>query len=231
MVDDLLFSRLAAAYVRGKLQHVPDEALDPALFTARLDELDAPQQAALLALGRAQGLRMHRFKRTMGLARVAKVIGILQGVMPSDLLDIGSGRGAFLWPLLDALPQLPVTALDSLNYRVADILAVADGGVTNLRAVQGSATDLPFDDRSFDLVTMLEVLEHIPDTTTALREGFRVARRFLVLSVPSKPDDNPEHIHLFDAATLERLLRTCGAIRVSFAYVPGHIITVAKRGS
>lgn len=231
MGETPLFERLAAAYVRGALAGERPADLAPVLLDAPLDALTAPQLAALVALGRARGMRLHRFKRTMGLPRVAKALGALRGIAPAELLDIGSGRGAFLWPLLDALPWLPVTAADTLDYRVADIARVAAGGVANLRAAQADATDLPFDDASFDAVTMLEVLEHIPDTAAALREVMRVARRFLLLSAPSKPDDNPEHIHLFDAAALDRLLRAAGAARVSFDYVPGHIIAVARKAA
>jgi 2-polyprenyl-3-methyl-5-hydroxy-6-metoxy-1,4-benzoquinol methylase len=82
---------------------------------------------ALIQLGIARDLRLHKFKRTMNLARVRKVLGILRGLQPSDMLDIGSGRGAFLWPLLDAFPGLPVTAVDLLDRRVADIEAVRRG--------------------------------------------------------------------------------------------------------
>jgi ubiquinone/menaquinone biosynthesis C-methylase UbiE len=223
-----LYTRLAAAYVRGMCS--PAAAEDTALFTAPLDTLDAAQLDALLQIGHAAELRMHRFKRTMGLPRVAKVLGILKGLAPAELLDIGSGRGAFLWPLLDTFPWLPTTALDTLEHRVAGMQAVCDGGVANLTAVHGDATSMPFDEGQFDVVTLLEVLEHIPDTRRALAEVCRVARRFVVLSVPSRPDNNPEHIHLFDMATLQRLLREAGAARVTFDHVPGHTIAVARLG-
>jgi ubiquinone/menaquinone biosynthesis C-methylase UbiE len=221
-----LYTTLAAAYVRGKLTQAP--GLDQALFATPLDLLSDDQHAALITLGRAHELRLHRFKRTMGLPRVARVLGALRGLVPAEVLDIGSGRGAFLWPLLDAFPTVPITAFDRLEYRVTDIRAVADGGIANLRAVQGDATELPFEDAQFDVVTLLEVLEHIPDTMRALQEVCRVARRAVLLSVPSKADDNPEHIHLFDARTLEQQLRAAGASRVSVEYVPGHIIAVAR---
>jgi 2-polyprenyl-3-methyl-5-hydroxy-6-metoxy-1,4-benzoquinol methylase len=219
-----LYTRLAAAYVRGSLREAAGADEAP------LESLSAGQRAALIELGRARGLKLHRFKRTMGLARVQAVIGILRGIDPAELLDIGSGRGAFLWPLLDAMPELPVTATDTLAHRVADIRRVADGGVLTLAAARADATDLPFANGSFDVVTMLEVLEHIPDTAAALRPALRVARRFLIISAPSRPDNNPEHIHLFSAARLSELLRAHGAARVTVEHVPGHLIAVAKVG-
>jgi ubiquinone/menaquinone biosynthesis C-methylase UbiE len=224
--DTPLYTHLAAAYIRGKLGH--RAGVDPTLIDLPLATLDAAQLERIIQLGQAHELRLHRFKRTMGLARVAKVLGVLKAIMPTELLDIGSGRGAFLWPLLDTLPWLPITAIDTLNYRIADLQAVHDGGVASLSAAYGDATQLPFADRQFDVVTLLEVLEHIPDTRAGLSEVCRVARRFVVLSVPSKPDNNPEHIHLFDATRLEALLGRAGAARVSFEYVPGHLIAVAK---
>jgi len=225
-----LFEQLAAAYVRGALRSESELAGGSELLTAPLDTLGNVDLAAIVQLGHARGLRLHRFKRTMGLSRVHAVLGILRGIGPSEILDIGSGRGAFLWPLLDAMPWLPVTAADVLDHRVVDLERVAAGGVTTLTAARADVTDLPFPDRSFDVVTMLEVLEHIPDTAAALHSVLRVARRFVILSVPSRPDDNPEHIHLFSATQLTALLREQGAMRVSIERVPGHLIAVAKVG-
>lgn len=223
-----LYTRLAAAYVRGRLHGSAAAAARPELFGPALDALAPEELHALVTLGAAEGLRLHRFKRTMGLPRVGRALGILRGVAPAELLDIGSGRGAFLWPLLDCMPHLPVTAIDTLEHRVEGLRAVAEGGVPNLHAQRADATRLPFAGRAFDAVTMLEVLEHIPDTAAALAEVLRVARRFAILSVPSQPDNNPEHIHLFGATQLETLLRRHGAARVSFEHVPGHLIAVAR---
>jgi SAM-dependent methyltransferase len=228
--DPPIFERLAAAYVRGALRGsaTPEAA---ALLDAPLETLSDTDLAALARLGRAHGLRLHRFKRTMGLPRVHAVLGALRGIGPAELLDIGSGRGAFLWPLLDALPWLPITATDRLDHRVADMQRVADGGISTLTALHADVADLPFADRSFDVVTMLEVLEHIPDTAAALRSVMRVARRFAIFSVPSQPDNNPEHIHLFSVAQLRGLLREYGAARVTTDQVPGHLIVVARVAS
>lgn len=112
------------------------------------------------------------------------------------------------------------------------------GGVERLKARQANATDLPFPDRHFDVVTLLEVLEHIPDAQTALAEAVRVCERALLLSVPSRPDDNPstssghrpEHIHLFDEDRLRQMLAACGVTRVKCGGVLGHLTLLAQVG-
>lgn len=227
------YQQLAAAYVRGTLGSAATfTGLDAAiseLFAAPLDDLSSVQLQTIIQSGLDSGLRLHRFKRTMGLPRVNKVLGILRGLQPDTLLDIGSGRGAFLWPLLDAFSYLPVTCADILDHRVAGIQAVQNGGVARLAVVRADATALPFADGSFDVVTLLEVLEHIPDMRRALAEVCRVARRFVVLSVPLHPDDNPEHIHLFDQHELSALLQQQGIARVSADHVLNHLILVARK--
>jgi ubiquinone/menaquinone biosynthesis C-methylase UbiE len=223
------FLTLATAFVRGKLiDDLAGSKADQPLFTKALDELSNDEIETLIQLGKEHDLRLHRFKKSMELPRVHKVLGVLKGIQPQNLLDIGSGRGVFLWPLLDAFPFLPVTCIDRLDYRVADIQAVHDGGIAQLTALLGDVTALPFADHSFDIVTMLEVLEHIPATTKALQEVCRVARRFLLLSVPSKEDDNPEHIHLFSQTHLRQLLQEQGITRISVEYVLNHMLIVAR---
>jgi SAM-dependent methyltransferase len=225
------YERVVAAYVRGKLRGTASVETYATLFNRPLELLAEKDLVEIINIGQNHGLRLHRFKRTMDLARVRKVLGVLKGMQPTNLLDIGSGRGAFLWPLLDAFPLLPVTATDILAYRVQDLAAVHGGGMTDLTAVHADVTALPFSDKTFDVVTMLEVLEHVPNSRQAVAEVCRVARRFVILSVPSKPDSNPEHIHLFDPSTLSALLEEQGLPRVSVDPVLNHHIVVARGGA
>lgn len=227
-IERSYFEVLAAAFIRSKLRGV--SSAYPQLFTRDLEELSDEECHQLIRLASEQELRIHRFKRTMDLPRVRRVLGILKGIQPVTLLDIGSGRGAFLWPLLDEFPLLPVTCIDVRDDRVRDINAVHDGGVARLQAIRGDVTALPFASHSFDVITLLEVLEHVPATQQALAEICRVASRFVVLSVPSKEDNNPEHIHLFSQQQITQLLREQGATRVSVEYVLNHMLVIAKIG-
>jgi len=209
LTDESHYLAFAAAYARGAL-----------------DRLDLDDDAALAAAAEA-GLRLHRFKRTGGLPRVRRVIGALRGLGATRLVDVGSGRGAFLWPLLDEMPEADVTAIDLLAHRARDIDHVRRGGLDRVRAARVDACALAFPDDAVDAVTLLEVLEHMPEPARAMREAVRVARTAVVASVPSHEDDNPEHLHLFDGATLDAMFRAAGARRVSIDHVLGHIVCVA----
>jgi 2-polyprenyl-3-methyl-5-hydroxy-6-metoxy-1,4-benzoquinol methylase len=205
-----MYGAIAAAYVRGVLP-----------------EVTTTDTGEAIASGQARGLDLHRFKRTSVLPRVRSVLGILRTLAPESLLDIGSGRGAFLWPLLDAFPGLKVTATDLLDHRVEMLEAIRRGGIDHLRVAKADVTDLPHAVHSFDVVTVLEVLEHLDHPEAAARQAVRVARRAVIASVPSKPDNNPEHIQLYDRVTLAALFERAGARRVKIDYVLNHMICVA----
>ena len=77
-----------------------------------------------------------------------------------------------------AVPRAPFAAM----YEVGEIAPECLTGV-----VRGDATRLPFDDDTFDCIVTSEVLEHIQDDTSALREFVRVLRPggTLAATVPS----------------------------------------------
>ena len=174
----------------------------------------------------------HYFKAKEDLPRVKSVLGFLQGVIPAGqcktLLDVGSGRGAFLFPLLRDFPTLEVTSIDILPHRIELLDCLHQGGITNLHPIFGDICTWNAPDKSYDVVTMLEVMEHIPDTEAVVRNAIRLAHNYIVVSVPSKPDDNPEHIHLFSNEDLKSLFMEHDCKKVKFISVTNHRIMVAQ---
>lgn len=206
-----IYKGLAVAYVRGKL-----------------DGLDDLSEDEILQAGPQAGLKLHRFKKTAELPRVRAVLGILKGLNPSSLLDIGSGRGVFLWSLVDEFPNLSVTAVDANSSWVEEIQTVSRGGITRLSGHLMDVSALTFLDRSFDVVTVLEVLEHLPEPEQAVKEVVRIAKSFVIASVPSKEDNNPEHLRVFAKGDLTEILMKAGAQSVKFQSVLNHMICIAK---
>lgn len=151
-------------------------------------------------------------------------MGFLQAVQPQSLLDVGSGRGAFLFPFLENFPWVETTAIDLLDYRVQFLQDIQCGGVGNFKAVQADLCSQPFEKKSFDVVTLLEVLEHIPDVEKAVLSAVKMAKRYVVVTVPSKEDNNPEHIHLLTKNRLTEIFSAAGCSKFHFDGVTGHIV-------
>jgi ubiquinone/menaquinone biosynthesis C-methylase UbiE len=97
------------------------------------------------------------------------------------VLEVGCGSGSYTTFVARAVgPEGEVYALDIQPQMLAQIQAKLDRpenrDITNIRLVEHSAYDLPFEDDSFDLVYMITVLQEIPDRLQALREIRRVLK-------------------------------------------------------
>lgn len=208
-------TRIAEAYVRGHCLR---------------NGLPVPED--WLSYGQEAGLKLHYFKAKEDLPRVQVVLGFLHGIVPAgqcqSLLDVGSGRGVFLFPLLRDFPYLEVTSLDILLHHVELLQCLHDGGISNLHPLQEDICTWNAPDKSFDVVTMLEVMEHIPNTEAVVCNAIRLARNYVIVSVPSKPDDNPEHIHLFTNEDLKELFLRNGCGKVKFMSVTNHRVMAVK---
>ncbi|MBA3282765.1 MAG: class I SAM-dependent methyltransferase [Acidimicrobiia bacterium] len=150
---------------------------------------------------------------------LARWMGRLQAVLgpPSGtLVDVGVGEGFALERMFPA--GTPVVALE---YR-HDKAKVASERLRSVQVVRGDAGMLPFPDGSADLVTSIEVLEHLPTFEPAVAEMARICRGRLVVSVPWEPwfrlgnlgrgknvkrlGNDPEHVQAFTPSRLEAAL-------------------------
>lgn len=229
MIENKYIQPLLSAYLRGSITQGLRAELYHELTEKPLDELTEKDTDALISYGIEHGLKLHHFKTKDDLPRVRAVLGVLYGIQPQNLLDVGSGRGVFLFPFMREFPCVPVTSVDILPHRVEMLKTIAVGGMTKLEARHENICTWESPDRCFDVVTMLEVLEHIPDAEAAVRNAVRMARRFVIVSVPSHPDNNPEHIHLFTKDMLTEMFTSAGCEKLHFSGVNGHMILVAGK--
>jgi SAM-dependent methyltransferase len=115
----------------------------------------------------------------------AIVYGLLRKFMPPGTrqnrraLDLGCGAGLNL----ERLSKYAVTT--GTDYYEEALRFCRRRGFTRL--CKADAANLPFEPESFDIVTALDVIEHLDDDRVALRELWRVMRPggVLIVSVPA----------------------------------------------
>ena len=148
-------------------------------------------------------------------AWMTQLQGVL-GVPAGVTVDVGVGEGFALERMFPS-----GTEVIALEYR-HDKAVVASERLESVSVVRGDAGVLPFPDASADLVTSIEVLEHLPGFEQAVAEMARICRGRLVVSVPWEPwfrlgnlgrgknvarfGNDPEHVQFFTPGRLRAAL-------------------------
>ncbi len=225
--------KFAVSAVRGYLKRVGKPELAGAgLIDKPLSDLTYEEQEHIIEAAESLDIDLYHYKNKGDpLPRVRRVLGFLKSIYFESLLDVGSGRGAFLIPFMDTFPYVRVKSVDILDKRVEMLSDLANGGMENLSVEKADICAQPYPDNSVDVVTMLEVLEHIPNLEAAINSAVRMAKKYVVVTVPSKEDNNPEHIHLLTKNKLTRLFGDVGVTKLSFDGVLGHLFMIADVGN
>lgn len=147
---------------------------------------------------------------------LALITGITDG-SNHTLLDIGCGDGLLL-------------SLAGEKGIVASGLDISEKAVEKARAkgLDAAVFDvngrIPFPDSTFDVVVMLDVLEHLYTPEELLKEAIRVSKRWIIVSVPNfssiaarlqvlrgaVPENNRPrkgHVYWFNEAVLKAMIR------------------------
>ena len=217
---------IMASFIRGYLisNNIKHSLIDKDLFS--LSDLDISE---LEKLGKELELKLYYFKEKENLPRVNIVLGFLKNIYPVSLLDVGSGRGVFLFPLLKEFPNINVTSIDILDKRIELLSNISKGGVNNLKVIKDNICTFNELDNSYQVVTLLEVLEHIKDYQKAIANAIRLSSDFIVITVPSKEDNNPEHINLLTKDILTKEFNKHNITNLKFSSVNNHLVLVARK--
>ncbi len=114
-------------------------------------------------------------------------VGAGPGLGEKMLLE-RAGRSDIAWTGMDFAPYIAAWALNESGVKWVDYLTA------DIR--QG----IPVADNSYDVVISTELLEHLEDPAAAVAEFARVARRRVIVSMPSAPPyklakkDSPYHL-------------------------------------
>ena len=133
---------------------------------------------------------------------------------PQSLLDIGCGEAILTHEWAQKLAPRRVVGLDLEDPAIQ--AEWEQRRAPNLEYKIMKAENLPFTDDEFDVATAIEVLEHVPDPAHTVAEMARVARRWLLVSVPREP--------LWRGLNMAR-----GAYWKDLGNTPGHVNHWSKR--
>ncbi|PRQ05498.1 Ubiquinone biosynthesis O-methyltransferase [Enhygromyxa salina] len=151
----------------------------------------------------------------------AKAVELIQRAQPSTILELGCGEGYVLSALADAGVEAELTGVE-LNARAVRVATERLGERATIE--HRDARELAADGRRFDMVMMLEVLEHIPDPEQMLPILDQLSNGWLLLSVPWEPafrglnlmrgknvtrlGNDPDHINHWSRRSFSRFINS-----------------------
>lgn len=98
----------------------------------------------------------------------------------ASILDVGCGKGFMLHDFTQIMPQITVAGIELSQYAY-------DNAIEDMKPfIQvGNAKELPFPDKSFDLVTAINTVHNLPleECKQAIREIQRVSRHHAFIMV------------------------------------------------
>lgn len=177
-------------------------------------------QAALLRADKRNGMRRR-------CVRVEQHAGKASGAV----LDVGCATGEFL----DAMRE---RGWETVGVEFSDFAASYAREQLGLDVRTGSLANVRFDDGQFDVVTMWDVLEHVPDPSWTLGEIARILKPggLLVAMTPNAAGlearifgrfwagwDRPRHLHVFTPTVLQEYLNQAGFHEVEIISFSGRL--------
>ena len=99
------------------------------------------------------------------------------------ILDIGCGEGYFLKCLEEWFPDAELFGVDIFDEKLKSAIKI----LKRAKLSKHDAQQLPFPDRSFEIVSALQVLEHLKTPEMFFKEANRILKNksFLIIATPN----------------------------------------------
>lgn len=110
------------------------------------------------------------------LNRIAKTVDMIPSGV-ERLLDVGCGNGVFGHYLQTKRPEIKLCGVDRSSSAIENV---------RFDKRQSGIDELPFEDKTFDIVTCLQVIEHLQAGIyqKALEELSRISKKYIIIGVP-----------------------------------------------
>lgn len=193
--------------------------------------LDRIYDASYFEGGQADGYVDYGASRPVLARQAQRILRLIGSYRPRGrLLEIGCAYGFFLE---QAARVYEAAGIDLSAH------AVEQARARGLNVMRGTIEEIDLPSESFDVVAILETIEHLPSPYATLAEARRVSRPGAVLVVSTGDVESllgrlcgrawrlmtpPQHLYFFSRRTLAKLARLTGwqpvRIEYSWRYVP-----------
>jgi len=135
-----------------------------------------------------------------------------------SILEIGCGEGFVLDYLAKREPDINLLGID-INKDAIKMASMISASM--IKYICANGQNIPFQDNSFDLVILSEVLEHVEEPEQTLKDAIRVSKSYLLITIPLEPyfqtvanilnslklADDPDHINFWTKSEFQRWLK------------------------
>lgn len=157
------------------------------------------------------------------------------------ILEVGSAEGYIVKYLKDSNPTLELCGID-IDRKALERARDMNPGI---RFEYGDMETGVFPKERFDIVTVLEVFEHIQDIENALSNMRKLNTKYFLISVPREPffrtlnflrgrhwkrlGNHPEHVHTWKKNEFRRIISKYFTVEKDYSSFPWTIFLATKK--